>query len=158
MPDFHPPAEPDAHWSVDVTLPSDVEQIITERQRRDDGEVWTTIIHAALWETRTRTMSEVELRMDFKADLYPAIQEMERGEGTLVTEQWKRESLQCFKEHWERMQEIPHGNLLLPEKLYLFVFELVDGGVFTSTSDAVAAAVRSPHDTAEKVLSCRQAR
>ena len=47
----------DLPFSVEVALPADVEAIIAEHEALDDGSVWTTVIHGALWEMRALAMA-----------------------------------------------------------------------------------------------------
>lgn len=45
----------------------------------------------------------------------------ERGEVREHTKEWKAEFLDRLRKQFERLEKVPHGNLLLPEKLHLFV-------------------------------------
>ena len=42
--------------SMEIPLPADVEAIIGGHVAPHEGSVWTTVIHGALWEMRTRTV------------------------------------------------------------------------------------------------------
>lgn len=133
--------------SLDVTLPEDVEQLIAARVAPEKGDVWTTIIHGALWEMRTRHIGQDAARAELERELLEACASLDRDEGIEITPAWKAEfRARCA----ERSRHIARaraeglvGNLLLPDALHRFVIEQVASGRFASASDLVSAAVRS---------------
>ncbi len=153
MPDFYPSPEHDA-WSVQVNLPEDVDEFIAAREDLDSGEIWTTIIHGALWQTRLLAMDKVEQRMDLVSELYPSLQDVDKGE-FITLEEFRATFHDRLRERMELLKGIKRGNLPLPERLYLFVLEQIDSGLFNTPSDFVAAAVRSPNDAARQTVAGR---
>lgn len=153
MEDFFPNPEHD-WWSVQVDYPADVQAAIDdyEKQHPDDAAIF--FVHGKLWKTRNRSITRVERELDFRSELYPSIQEMERGEGIPMEEAMESIRRELPKRMAE-LDDIEKGNLPLPEKLYAFVLEQVDSSTFASATDFVAATVRSPKEIAERTLSGR---
>jgi len=63
--------------SVEVRLPEDVEALIAvliaAHVALDEGAVWTTVIHGALWEMRTRAMGRAAARQELEDELLEAL-------------------------------------------------------------------------------------
>ena len=104
--------------SVTINLPADVETIIAAHED-DEGSVWTTVIHGALWEMRTRAMGREAAEREFTDEIRAALESVDRGEGTEVTpEWWAQFQVRCEENHRrieEARREVLLGNLLLPE-------------------------------------------
>src|SRR5690554_5517195 len=121
--------------SVDVSLPPEAEAFIAKciaaAERDGDCEVWTTVIHEALWRMRSDQMTEEELQAEFDE----AIEEgLNSGPGTPVTPQfWKDLRERAEKRHRE-IEDAQRrgliGNLLLPKELHTFVTAEVARGAF----------------------------
>ena len=132
--------------SVEVDLPTEVEAIIAAHEAPDEGEVWTTVIHGALWEMRGRAMGAEAVNRELHDEISEGLASVDRGEGVEATpEWWKQFRIRCEENH--RRIEIARkeglvGNLLLPEKLHAFVMAEIAAGRFASASELVSAAVR----------------
>jgi hypothetical protein len=86
--------------SVQVDLPEDVEVLIEAHTAPEEGEVWTTVIHGALWEMRTRQISRDAARAELEAELVEACASVDRGEGIEVTPEWWEElRARCEEDH-----------------------------------------------------------
>ena len=150
---FFPNPEHD-WWSVQVDYPTDVQAAIDEYEKQYPDDAAIFFVHGKLWETRGRSITRVERELDFRSELYPGIQEMERGEGIPLDEAMESIRRELPKRMAE-LDKIEKGNLPLPEKLYAFVLEQVDSSTFPSATAFVAAAIRSPEQTATETLSGR---
>lgn len=133
--------------SVDVTLPLEVQDVIAAHVAPEQGEVWTTIIHGALWEMRAREMGREAARRELEQEILVGLESSKRGEGREVTPEFWREFKERAAERGARIRDARSrglvGNLLLPEKLFTFVNEQVASGRFSSPSQVVTEAVRS---------------
>jgi Arc/MetJ-type ribon-helix-helix transcriptional regulator len=129
--------------SVAVDLPADVETLIAAHEAPDEGSVWTTVIHGALWEMRARDMGREAVRRELAEELQATL---DSGSGEEATpEWWKQFRARCEEDHRridEAQQEGLLGNLLLPDKLYDFVTAEIAAGRFASATDLVTEAVR----------------
>ncbi len=74
--------------SVEVDLPADVEAIIAAQEASDEGAVWTTVIHGALWEMRARAMGPEAVQRELAEELQAALDSREGVEAT--PEWWKK--------------------------------------------------------------------
>ena len=104
--------------------------------------------------TRSLSMDEVERRMDLVSELYPSLQDFEKG-NYISLEEMRTTFPDRLRERMELLKGIKRGNLSLPERLYLFVLEQIDSGLFKTPSDFVAAAVRSPRNAARQTVAGR---
>lgn len=101
--------------SVAVDLPADVETLIAAHEAPDEGSVWTTVIHGALWEMRARDTGREAVRRELAEELQAAL---DSGSGEEATpEWWKQFRARCEEDH-RRIDEVRRegllGNLLLP--------------------------------------------
>jgi hypothetical protein len=132
--------------SVEVDLPTDVEAIIAAHEAPDEGEVWTTVLHGALWEMRARGMGREAVNRELHDEISEALGSVDRGEGVEATPAWWKQFWRRCEENHGRIEiarkEGLVGNLLLPEKLYDFVTAEVVAGRFASATDLVSEAVR----------------
>jgi len=154
FPDFYPAPEHD-YWSVDAMLPPDLEERIASEDNAEPGQIRTTIIHGYLWKTRTLGLTKIEQQMDFMSDIHPALQQVDQGD-TITAEEWRETFDERLQQRLEELRDIPQGNLPLPERLYLFVLEQVDSGLFPSASAFISAAIHSPQETAEHTVDGRR--
>lgn len=132
--------------AIDVTLPLEVEDVIAAHVAPEKGEVWTTIIHGALWEMRARAIGGEAARRELEQEILVGL-ESSRGEGREVTPEFWREFKERAAERGDKIRDARSrgllANLLLPEKLFAFVNEQVASGRFSSPSQVVTEAVRS---------------
>ena len=137
----------DLPLSVDVSLPEDVEKLIARRVAQEEGEVWSTIIHDALWQMRTGLIGRDAAQAELQAELLEACTSPDRGESVEITPEWWDELRARVADHSSQIAKARAdgllGNLLLPDALHRFVTEQVASGRFASASDVVSAAVRS---------------
>ena len=152
-PGFYPNPEHD-WWSLDIEYPDDVQRLIDDYEQEFPDDASIFFIHGKLWTTRRESLTRVEMQMDLRSELYPAIQEAERGEGIPANEAFEaiRRELPARMAELDRIDK---GNLAIPEKLYAFALEQVDSGTFPSATDFVVAAIRSPVTAATRTLSGR---
>lgn len=131
--------------SVDVDLPRDVEALIKAHTAPEQGEVWTTVIHGALWEMRTRRIGLEAARAELEAELVEACASLDGGGIEVTPEWWEKLRARCEEDHRRIEQARAEGlvgNLLLPDELHRFVTDEVAAGRYASASDVVSAAVR----------------
>ena len=130
--------------SVEVDLPADVEAIIAAQEASDEGAVWTTVIHGALWEMRARAMGPEAVQRELTEELQAAL---DSGEGVEATPEWWKKFWTRCEENARRIGEAQKaglvGNLLLPEKLHDFVTSEVATGRFASATAVVSEAVKT---------------
>jgi len=137
--------------SVNVSLPAECEDFIQHRVAAAEGrgrvEVWTTVIHDALWQMRNRGKTKAELRHELEEALLEGINS---GPGIPVTPAfWKsmraRGRRQRKKIEAARAQGLV-GNLLLPKELFTFIQEETASGRFASATDVVREALKTSDD------------
>lgn len=134
--------------SINVSLPSDCEELIRQRvdasKARGEIEVWTTVIHGALWQMRNRDKTKAELRHELEEALLEGI-----NSGPAV--KYNREEFRARAEtHLQEFRVARErglvGNLSLPKELFAFVQEQVRLGRFASPTDVVCEALRTTQE------------
>lgn len=131
--------------SVDVDLPPEAEAFIARRiaaaEARGEIEVWTLVIHAALWQMRNSRMTRDELRTELENELLAALDSPALdGEQVMADIRKRLETLP--RELKEARDQGLIGNLLLPEQLHTFVTEEIARGAFSSPTEVVVEALR----------------
>ena len=120
-----------------------MEAVVAAHEAPEEGSVWTTIIHGALWEMRARRMGREAAKRELNDELLEA---PESGPGQELTPEWREQLLGRCEEAHRRIEEARAaglvGNLLLPEKLYAFVAAEIIAGRFASATEVVSEAVR----------------
>lgn len=133
--------------SVEVNLPADAEAIIAAHEAPDEGSVWTTVIHGALWEMRARAMGRDAVNRELRAEIEEALESSRRGESVEVTPEWWAEFWKRCDANHDRIETARKaglvGNLLLPEKLHAFVTAEVGAGRFASATALVNEALKT---------------
>jgi Arc/MetJ-type ribon-helix-helix transcriptional regulator len=135
--------------SVNIELPPETEAFIKQRIAAADTcgeiEVWTTVIHEALWKMRNAEKTQEELRRELEDALLEGVEELDSGQ-CIPGEKFFSELRANLPERHRELQEARAqgliGNLLLPKELHAFVTEEVASGAFPSPTELVVEALR----------------
>ncbi len=131
--------------SVNVELPPEAETFIAKRvaaaEARGEIEVWTLVIHEALWKMRNSRMTREELRAELENELVAALDSPALPGEQVMARLRKRLKTLPRKLKEARNQGLI-GNLLLPEQLHIFIAEEVARGAFPSPTEVVVEALR----------------
>ncbi|MFI5398985.1 MAG: type II toxin-antitoxin system ParD family antitoxin [Candidatus Binatia bacterium] len=134
--------------SVNVSLPAECEELIQQRvaaaEARGQVEVWTTVIHDALWQMRNREKSREELRQEIEQAMLDGINS---GPAIPVTPAFCRNMRARARRRHKEIEAARArglvGNLLLPQELFAFVQDQVVADRFNSPTEVVCEALQS---------------
>lgn len=134
--------------SVNVSLPPDCETLVQRRvataSTQGQIETWTTVIHDALWQMRTRNKSSNPVRRELERAILDAINSAPPA--PVTDEFWKEMRADVHRRHQEIAAARAHGvvgNLLLPTELLDFINDEIAAGRFASPTDIVCEALRT---------------
>jgi Arc/MetJ-type ribon-helix-helix transcriptional regulator len=141
-------------WSVNVTLPTDIDAEIRRYVEEDELTSWTVMIHSALYIYRSQLWTQEELDAEFREAIEESIRSAEEKGTIPVTPQFWRDMKKRCRVNMERIRELRAkgklGNLLLPKELYEFVLERIDSGECKTPADVVCAAMPALRREREK--------
>ncbi len=128
--------------SVDIFLSPHYEKIISELAGTGEDELPPIlVIHDALWQMRASEMTKEERRAELKAEIQLGLDQVARGEGIEVTEEfWEEFERECEAHHeWLKTQNL--GNTLLPDKLYHYIQSKIASGEYENATEVVCVAL-----------------
>lgn len=142
--------------SVNVSLSPECETLVQRLVATADSRgrigTWTTVIHDALWQMRTRSKSPDELRGELEQAILDGVNS---GPGIPVTEEfWKEMRTRVRRQHEEIAAARARGlvgNLLLPKELLDFINDEITSGRFACPTDVVSEALRTMQEQADEV-------
>jgi Arc/MetJ-type ribon-helix-helix transcriptional regulator len=132
-------------WSVNVHLPSEIDQEIRRYVEEDELTSWTLRIHGALYMYRTLFWTREQLRVELESMIEEGIRSAEQDGGREATPAFWEELRRKVERDAEQLDQLQAegkvGNLLLPEELYEFVQERIAAGGCNTPTEVVCAAV-----------------
>ena len=132
-------------WSVNVDLPTAIENEISAYTKQDEYSVWTVILHEALYVYRRQFWTEEQLKAEFEQEIEERIANSETEGGIEVTPAfWKslmKRSKRRVKDIKKLQAEGELGNLLLPKELYAFILERIEAGTAITPTDVACSAM-----------------
>jgi len=130
--------------AVQVALPRDIEALVQKYIDEDAFEVWTTVIHGALYYMRALQMGPDEAREDFTRELRRRLNPLEKSR-VVDARFWREMRARMMRRHKlataaQARGEL--GNLSLPDELFEFVTAEMLSGRFETPTAVVCAAMR----------------
>jgi Arc/MetJ-type ribon-helix-helix transcriptional regulator len=128
--------------SVDIFLPPHYEKVISELAGSGEDELPPIlVIHDALWQMRATEMTKEERIAELRAKIQVGLDQVKRGEGIEVTEEfWEEFERKCKAKHeWLKTQNL--GNTLLPDELYEYIQTKIAAGQYTNATEIVCSAL-----------------
>jgi hypothetical protein len=130
--------------AVQVALPRDIEALVEKYIDERASEVWTTVIHGALYYMRALQLGPDEAREDFARELRRPLHPREKGR-VADARFWRELRTRVKRRHAVAKAAAARGelgNLLLPDELFEFVTVEMLSGRFETPTAVVSAAMR----------------
>lgn len=128
--------------SVDIFLSPHYEKIISELAGTGEDELpRILVIHDAIFQMRASEMTKEEQMAELKAEIQLGLDELDRGEGIEVTEEFWEELKERGQAYHEWLKTQDTGNTLLPDKLYHYIQSKIASGEYENATEVVCVAL-----------------